>query len=237
MENRRPPRPLRWFAKAVKLSFVLLILLVNGIIIWRVASSGDPEEISRLLVNDKTLAAYAEHGDDLILRYQEQATITRGENNAGYFSVTQAVFIPEAEQVQIVVRYNNSTLRHLQEDYNLSEVPEKEGEWFEVTLVRTTDLTPEDSTDNAEANKLGRDRYYHSEKQRETTALYTYERYLFDGVTVEDLTVGVLVDIYYVNDIDYNKEAYGRLCIYDNESEWLDYDLTRADIKRLKGEE
>ncbi len=237
MENRRPPRPLRWLAKAVKLSFVLLILLVNGLLIWRLASSGDPEEISRLLVNDKTLAAYAEHGDSLILCYQEQASVTRGENNAGYFSVTQAVFIPQANQVQIVVRYNNSTLRHLQEDYNLPELPEKEGEWFEVTLVRTTDLTPEDRTDNTNINALKETRYTHSEKTRETTALYTYERYLFDDVTVEDLTVGVFVDIYYLGDVDYTADPYGCLCIYDDESPWLEYDLTRADKKRLRGED
>ena len=212
----------------------LLILSVNAILIWRMCTSGDPAAIRTLSVNDKTRAAYQAHGDALVLQYQEQASITRSPESYGYFSVTQCIFIPEANQVQIVVRYNNSTLTHLKEDYKLPAIPDRAGDYFDVTLVRTTDLTPNDTSDNLEETNLRTERYFpNAEVRTDSTALYNYRRFVFDGVTVEDLTVGIFVDIYYNEDVNYDERAYGTLCLYDREMTWLPYTLTRADREAL----
>jgi hypothetical protein len=215
---------------------VLLVLAINAILVWRVFFSAQtPKSIAPLQANEALVSAYEAHGDKLTLRYQDQSSITRAEGNYGYFSVTQCVFIPEAEQVQIVVRYNNSTLRHLAEDYGLAEVPSRDATLFDVSLVRTTDLTPENLDDNTDVTKLSVKRYYPSEGTlRDTTTLYTFYRYVFDGVTVEDVTAGVFADIYYVEDIDYNERAYGTLCLYSSLEEWEPYQLTSADRKALK---
>ena len=100
---------MRVFWRVVKWSISLLLFLISGILLWRVFSSGDPKEIKYLMGNDALYEAYEEHGKELILQYQMQDTITTAEYNRGYFSVTQYVFIPEAKQVQLVFRYNNST--------------------------------------------------------------------------------------------------------------------------------
>ena len=183
MSRTRMPRPLAvtfWILRAVVLS---LILAVAIILIWRIGSSGNPKAVKYLSPNQTLREAYALHGDDLTLQYQKQASITRAKNNYGYFSVTQCVFIPEANQVQIVFRYNKSTLRHLAEDKGLDAVPEKSGTHFDVTLLQTTDLTPENKDDNLDPSTLSSNRYFASgEPVREETALYTYFRYTFDGV-------------------------------------------------------
>lgn len=232
MPNFRTPRII---GRILKSLFALLIIFVNGLLIWRIFfSTAMPDTIKTMLVNENTRAAYEQHGNDMICRYQNQSTITRAEYNYGYFSVTQCIFIPEANQVQIVVRYNNSTLTHLAGDYGLSEVPSKDLTLFDVTLVKTTDLTPENQDDNLDAAKLAKTRYYPSEGSvRDTTQFYTYYRYVFDGVTLDDLTVGVFADIYYVEDIDYEDRAYGTLCLYDYKSKWIEYKLTKADKKAL----
>ena len=233
MPNFRTPRII---GRVIKTLFALFILAVNAILIWRVFFSASiPASVGTMLANDKLCAAYEQYGDELTLCYQEQATVTRAEHNYGYFSVTQCVFIPEAEQVQIVVRYNNSTLRHLAEDYGLAEIPSRDGTLFDVTLVKTTDLTPDDPDDNLDLANLSVERYAPSEGTvRDTTSLYTFYRYVFDNVSVDDVTVGVFADIYYVEDIDYESEAYGTLCLYDDLSEWKTYTLTAADRKALK---
>ena len=214
---------------------VLLVLAINAVLVWRVFFSAQtPKAIATLQANEVLVSAYEEQGNSLTLRYQDQASITRAEGNYGYFSVTQCVFIPEAQQVQIVVRYNNSTIRHLAEDFTLAEVPERENHLFDVTLVKTTDLTPNDSTDNTSIEALSSTRYApNADYLCDYTALYTYYRYTFDNVTVDDLTVGVFVDIFYVDAIDYNAEAYGTLCIYSDDCEWLSYSLTSADKAAL----
>ena len=228
-------RTARIIGTVVKLMAVLLIFSVCGVLIFRMCSSGDPESMSVLTPNETLAAAYAENDGELTLRYQYQSTITRGENNAGYFSVTQYVFIPEAKQVQLVFRYNNSTLQHLAIDYGLPEIPAKEGTYFDVTLVRTTDLTPENREDNIDPATLGKKRYAPSEvyTTRDTSPLYTYYRYVFENVEIEDLTLGVFADVYYVGDLDYEKEAYGRLCLYDDESKWVYQKLSNRDRAAL----
>lgn len=228
---------MRVFWRVVKWSISLLLFLISGILLWRVFSSGDPKEIKYLMGNDALYEAYEEHGKELILQYQMQDTITTAEYNRGYFSVTQYVFIPEAKQVQLVFRYNNSTLTHLAEDYGLSEIPDKSGEFFDVTVVTTTDLTPDNREDNDNTEALAMERYYPSAATRTETSLYTYYRFVFDNVEVTPDMLYVFADVYYEGDLDYEKRPYGTLCLYDDESEWVDYKLSRTERKMLQRKE
>ncbi len=235
MSRTRMPRPLAvtfWLLRAI---FLAVILIVPTILIWRMCTSGDPKQVKYLAPNETLKIAYAEHGDGLILQYQEQASVTRAKENAGYFSVTRCVFIPEAKQVQIVFRYNNSTLRHLAEDYKLESVPQKSGMWFDVTLVKTRDLTPNTKDDNLDPATLSTERFFPSgEAIRAETGLYTFFRYTFDNITIDDLTDGIYVDIYYNGAINYDEKSYGTLCIYAYDSEWIPYRMTAAEKKSLQ---
>lgn len=219
----------------LKLIVTALIALVVGTIIWRVFFSAKiPSEVKYLQKNEILSAAYAETGGNLTFRRQEQASITRAEKNYGYFSVVDCVFIPEAAQVQLVFRYNNSTIRHLAEDYGLEEVPSKSEDLFDVTLIRTTDLTPENTGDNGDPSTLKKDRVHATSAVRAETQLYTFYRYVFDGVTVEDVTDGVFADVYWLGDINYNADAYGTLCLYASGDEWLDRPLSSGDRKAFQ---
>ena len=234
ISGRRTARIIGFTVKALA---VLLIFSVCGVIIWRMCSSGDPDSVSVLTPNPALCRAYEENGEDLTLQYQYQTTITLGDNNSGYFSVTQYVFIPEANQVQLVFRYNNSTIQYLAQDYGLSEIPSKDAHLFDVTLVRTVDLTPDNREDNIKPETLSVTRYYPSEAYtvRDTSVLYTYYRYVFENVTLEEFTAGVFADIYYVEDVDYEKPPYGTLCLYDDLSKWVEQKLTDADRRALEG--
>ena len=228
-------RKQRIAGRIVKLSLTLLILAVNAIVIWRVFFSANiPKEISALAPNEALCEAYAEHGDGLLLRYQEQKSLTYAEHNAGYFGVPEYVFIPEAEQVQLIFRYNDSTLRHLQEDFELTEAPEKALEWFDVTLVKTVDLTPENEEDNRDPATLQVERFMPSRTVRVETSLYTYYRLVFDGVVVDELTDGVFLDVYYNGAVDYEQTPYGTLCLYDAKSPWIDTKLSAQDRRALQ---
>ena len=231
MSNRHN---MRVFWRVVKWSISLLLCIVCGIIIWRVFSSGDPKEVKYLMNNEALQQAYDEHGKDLVLQYQMQDTITLAEYNRGYFSVTQYVFIPEAKQVQLVFRYNNSTIEYLARDYELEVIPDKSEDLFDVTLVTTTDLTPENREDNADTTTLTMERYYPTTFERTETSLYTYYRFVFDNVEVTPEMLYVFADIYYMGDINYEERPYGTLCLYDDESPWVDYKLSRTERKMLE---
>ncbi|MBQ9785464.1 MAG: hypothetical protein IJW29_08175 [Clostridia bacterium] len=234
MPNSRTPRII---GRVIKILFTLLIFSVCAILLWRVCASGDPKTVDRMIVNEALANAYEKHGDDLLLRYQNQNTITQDKHNSGYFSVTQYVFIPEAEQVQLVFRYNKSTLEKVSKDKDLDKVPDKDEDLFDVTLVVVTDLTPDDKKDNEKGENLLRVRVESSAhvKDTESKRLYTYYRYVFDGITLPENTVGVYAEIYYVPEINgYEGEPYGSLCLYDTEHKWFEEKLSRADKKAIE---
>ena len=228
---------MRVFGRVVKWSISLLLCLICGIIVWRMCSSGDPEEVKYLKGNDALYEAYDKHGKDLVLQYQMQDTITLAEYNRGYFSITQYVFIPEAKQVQLVFRYNNSTIKHLAEDYELGAIPDKSEDLFDVTLLTTTDLTPDNREDNASTEQLTMQRYYPTSFERTETSLYTYYRFVFDNIEITPDMLYVFADIYYLGDLNYEERPYGTLCLYDDESPWVSYKLSRVELKMLDKKE
>lgn len=255
--NRILKTLLRW-------AFGALVFTIIGILLWRITFSGDPTDISTLLVNDRTADAYEQYGDGWTLYSQGQSTMTNAtyegeagvdhkftnKNNYGYFGVTQSVMIREAKQVQIVFRYNNSTIKHLKEDYALEQMPAREDHLYDVTLVLAIDRTPEDSSDNLsttlnpESVQLLRVQADGEMTVRATKNLYNYYRYVFD--LPEDLNMdhvlAIYVDVYYVGDITYleadsdiyTDEPYGTLCIYDHITATKPYELTSADKKALE---
>lgn len=216
--------------KIIKYSFFLMIIAINAIMLWRIFFSGDPSEIKPLIANEKLVSAYNEKGNDLVLKTQKQKALAE----SGRFSVTDCVFIPEAGQIQITVRYNNSTLRRLAEDFELTEVPDRKNELFDITVVKTTDITPEDNADNLDRERLREERFYRAGVAKTAyTRLYTYKKFVFDNIKWED-AVGLFVDIYYNEDLDYSDSPYDVLCIYDARMDMEERALSVADKRALK---
>lgn len=229
-------RTLRIMGIIIKSLFSLFVFSVCALIIWRVFySTKEPDGVKDLYVNEPLAAAYAEYGDELELGYQNQLSLTYTEDNAGYFGISQYVIIKQADQIQIVLRYNNQTLVHLKEDFDLAEKPEKGEELLDLTLRQIVDLTPENADDNGDLSTLSITRHTPSKVITDTTALYTYHRIVFDGVKIDEEDVSsIVLDIYYKDAVDYEKNAYGALLIYDNEADWFDYKLTATDKEALE---
>ena len=194
----------------------LIILGVVGILVWRMFASGNPDSMKRVIPNKALCRAYTQH-EKINVFTQDQDTITRGDDNSGYFSVTDAKFYEEAEQVQLVFRYNNSTLVHLCEDYGLDTQPAREDNVYDVTLTIAYDLTPNDTSDNAgnDPASVRFERIHASRSNSDQKNLYNFRKFVFDGVKIDDSVLAVYVDVYYVGDINYDESAYGTLIIYD----------------------
>lgn len=227
-------------SRIIKIIFHFICLTVifgtTALLIWRIFIMGVPSSMKRLAVNESVASAYSRCDKTLTLFYQDQNTVTRADNNYGYFGAPYVTFIREANQVQVVFRYNNSTLKHLAEDYSLSSVPDRNGDYYDVTISVSTDLTPDIEEDNFgnDPQSVKQVRYKPTSVTTERNSLYNYRKYVFDGVCVEDGTLAVYLDIYYNADIDYSKEAYGTLCLYDYKTPTEYRKLTSADIKNLE---
>lgn len=211
---------------------VLLIAMI-GLLLWRVYFSGIlPREMKKLAPNDALKTAYAENGQ-LDLFTQTQATITKVDGyNYGYFGVPRFVFIPAAHQVQVVLRYNNSTLKKLQADLQLENPLPRGQEIFEVTVAVVRDLTPEDASDNEDGSEtIGETRMAPTSVRMDTTTLYTYFLYTFDGVDTEADVLAVYLDIDYP--AVHTEKPLGTLRLYHWQTERKPVRLRAAERRAL----
>ena len=229
----------RWriFGFIVKAVCGIFIAAVVGLLLWRIIdSSVDPREMNTLIPNDKLCDAYEQNGGKLTMYDQNQTTHTRGDNNYGYFGITQAAFITEADQLQFVFRYNNSTLKHTKEDYSLPEIPSRDDEVYDVTVVIMYDLTPDNEADNdgKTPEAVRYERHFHTEMKSAQKTLYNYRKFVFDDIKITDDVIGVYVDFYYVDDINYDKTPYGTFLLYYNGDQNRPVKLTANDKKAIE---
>lgn len=232
--------------RLLKFLLFCLILTICILLLWRVFSTSTPKDIKDLDANADMKAAYAQKGDELYVFKQMYDEITRHERNAGYFGVPEAELIPDANQAQIVFRYNNSTLREVASDYSLSSIPSRDSDLFDVSMVVCVDLTPENKDDNI-GDKLANFkniRIKASSEQRSKNTLYNFKRLVFEfenGEEPLDLSelleknaiIAIYVDVYYKEDLDYEKAAYGTLCVYDYRANNIAVKLSGKEKKAL----
>ena len=229
-----------------RLAVTAVVILVFAIFVWRFITGRVPEDLQVLSPNDALAEAFAESGEELLLYTQEQNSITRSESSYGYFTSCQAILIPGADQLQLLIRYNDSTLEATEKDYKLVEGSlDPLSDWYDVTLVVARDLTPDNTEDNlgSDPESVALIRIQPTEVTASRhEGLYSYRRLVFDGVPQDALTLAIYADFYFVEDIAYLADdfdiytdtAYGTLCLYAYADESIPRALTEADIDALR---
>ena len=224
--------------------FTFVVVAVIALLAWRILSSGDPTSMKYLSPNDKLCDVYAQRGEELYAFRQDQRSITSGEKNYGYFSITEYAVIPDANQIQTVVRYNNSTLKHTAEDFGLADVPSRSEDVYDVTLLIAVDLTPENQDDNLGNNEESVEfiRCHGKVTATDSKNIYNFRRLVFQlddcGVNLKELMDGGLLlaiyaDFYYAGAIDYDATPYGVLCLYDFKSNNIRVEMEKGDVEAL----
>ena len=224
--------------KILKVVGWIIFSAVLGILFWRMCSTAnDPKSMSTITPNDKLASIYQTSGGDIYAYTQNLDQFTREDKSYGYFAITKALFIPDADQVQIVFRYNVSTLEALAKDYpdDFADIPDGSEDLFDITLVKVIDLTPENQSDNNNKEFLKYERYTPSSSTKDATSRHRYERFVFDDICCDD-ALEVFVSIYYKGDLDYEKEGYGSVQIYTSSTDQIrrKYILTKNDKKAIE---
>ena len=113
------------------------------------------------------------------------------------------------------------------------------------TSMLARDLTPDNEEDNLGSSResVELNRIKPTEvRESAHVSRYSYRRLIFDGVALDDLTLAVYADFFYIGDIAYESadfdiytdSAYGTLCLYTFADETLDVELTTDDVKAIE---
>ena len=237
--ERYPSKAMSVIGKCVKYFFAALAAVVFAVMIWRINTmESTPGDMKVLSVNQATYDAYVaaqQRGEKLEMFTQVKLDpVTTNDEAYGYFWVADSVVIPDAQQLQLVVRYNKSTLEHLASDFKLGYVPSRDEEVLSVRLRVIEDATPDDPEDNEEESAW----IVHTltptgEPRQGRRDVYNYRRYIFDGVSVDKNTIGVIVDFYYVGAAD-AESPLGSLYVYYELAESESVKLTKKDVAAMK---
>lgn len=223
----------------------LFCISVIVFLLWRINSGNTPSSIKTLTPNASLSEAYERDGKDLYMFFQpRQLEYTANEGASGYFFVSETAIIPAANQMQTVVRYNNSTLKGITEKYSLPAIPDRESEVFEYSLVVAIDLTPEDQSDNLseDEDKVKLVRCSGKVTDTYTKNMYNFRRVVFEfdesevdlEALVNDGTLIAIYMEYFYSGAEDRDVALANMCIYDYLNDNERVKLTRKDKKAIE---
>lgn len=153
-------------SKIAKTVVTAIVFILCGMFILRCCVASDQSVLNDLTPNDVLRTAYGENPDLEILTHETPREISED----GYMAAYALLLIPEANQVQVTVRYNDSL-------FSYNDLPEDTLLSYSLTVSGTgAEIAPTSVED--------------SEKW-----MYNYRRLVFDGVVITDET-NLTVNIY-----------------------------------------
>ena len=103
--------------KVAKITFKVVVLgislFIYSFFIFRLCSTQDaPKSVSSIVWNETTRAAYQANPEEFQILSQEPSTFI---TDNGRFWISDVVYLPQAKQLQLTIKYNDSTLKYLKE--------------------------------------------------------------------------------------------------------------------------
>lgn len=212
--------------KILKFLFIALILIVFGGLMLRLCTMGDPPSMEKYAWTESMISFQKKYPDNFnVQKINENGLSYQYLASDGKFAINN-IFITETgggkAQIQFTVRYNNSTIKYLKNDYNLLSDPI--GEPFIYILTDT-------------GGNMYRSYLYTKEKK----TVYNYRHIIFDDVDISDILnrtdeYSLMLDIYYIDDVSIGNSLYGSMpvfnCIYNDDFGYVGYVTETYNIKK-----
>ena len=207
----------------LKIMIFVVCIGVIGLIAFRmIAFNSYPASVSNVYFNEKLTAYYNENGGDIEVKTQKLRAPYDDEDEGNFFCDYLYV-IPKADQLQITVRYNTSTLTKIAEKYG-KVIAEDDTNAFVYRLYAS--------------HGEGDVRIYDvlSDKIDSSQLMYRYAKLVFDGVELDTEEGGmpywIRLEIF-IDGVEM-KEPY-MVAIYENNvdnSTFIDYKLSGSEFSK-----
>ncbi len=192
---------MKMFKRAMVLCLVLCLSLVFGAVVFRIhIAEHYPKDTVRMVFTEP-LAAYYHENRATFAPKTQNIRFPYDSAEDGNFFASGLIAVKEAGNLQVTLRYNESTLPKVAGFYGLAEVPEASDGLFRYTLTASYNETEEgESYRTYPASYLAEDEAY----------MYRYGKLVFDGVDFEG-AAWMRVDIYFGEE----EKPFGHICVYE----------------------
>lgn len=188
--------------KVLKFIAVLLIAAVYVLLIGRMLLARNYGIMNRYVWTESSLAAYKAEPESFSVMSQQ---LSESIDKTGFYHISNFVYVPLTDQLQVTVRYNNSTLDVLDSHYSDRS---RDGEVFVFTLV--------------DSNGKVYDSYSYASS---SNIIYNFRRLVFENVSLENIE-SLSLNVYYANDVTSDSPMKKSFRLYDK-----DVDMHESDIK------
>ena len=155
---------------------VLLIATVYILLIGRMVLAKNFGIMNRYVWTENSLEAYKESPEDFRILSQQ---LPESIDKTGFYHISNFVYVPLTQELQVNVRYNNSTLDTLDSYYDDRS---GNGEVFVFTLV--------------DSNGKVYDTYSYASS---SNIIYNFRRLIFEDVSLDGIE-SLTLNVYYAND-------------------------------------
>ena len=186
------------FRKAMALCLALCLCLVRIYV-----AEHYPKDTVRMVFTSPLTEYYHEMGGSIEAKTQN-IRFPYDSADDGNFFASGLIVVEDAGNLQVTVRYNESTLPKVAAFYKLKETPAPADGLFRYTLTASYKTESEE----------GDYRTYNASYLHEDDAyMYRYGKLVFDGVDFKD-AVWMRVDIYFGDE----EKPFGHICVYEAEA-------------------
>ncbi|MBE6567996.1 MAG: hypothetical protein E7657_04980 [Ruminococcaceae bacterium] len=193
---------MKMFRKAMAICLALCLCLVFGGILFRIHIAEHYPGDTVRMVFTAPLTEYYNSKNGEITAETQNIRFPYDSAEDGNFFASGLIVVRDAGNLQVTVRYNESTLPRVAAFYGLSETPAPGEGLFRYTLTASYNTTEEgDDYRTYDAAYLSEDSAY----------MYRYGKLVFDGVDFEG-AAWMRVDIYYGEETT----PFGHICVYES---------------------
>ncbi len=208
-----------------------IAVLICLMFIWRVIFAENKSTLSKLSPTDTLCAAYAENGNIELLTHDVVDEIS----DNGYFSAYAFVYSPETSELQVTVRYNNSTVNALGDvEFRLFTVDSSSGK--DATNVSGGDAGVDENGGRTYQGHPAGDDVFPTVAEKTKKLFYNYERLVFDGIEIGENT-NVIITICKAGAAKNDQTYEAAVTAHFAEQPMKNYKLSNSEKALLEGKE
>lgn len=189
----------KFIPKLLKAICYLLIFGVIAFLVLRIfMAEYYPESMKRLYPSEELIAAFEK--DSALEMRRQKLRVSYDDPKYSLFMASNQFYCPETGEFQITLRYNTSTLDEIQQDFSLSEVPAPDPALFDFSLV-------DNNGNRVPLTCVRTDAWF----------MYQYMKLVTSDVDFSADPGWIRIEIYYIGQVNYEKDAYSRIPVYEKE--------------------